>query len=93
MKEVGTRKEVLCRKAFKTKKGDTRESLTSNDKRYATVAKRSEGALNSPWRNHVLNYSKKNKISYANALADPNCKKGYTKVVKVKKKPSESAPS
>lgn len=82
MKEIGTRKEVLCRKAFKTKKGDTRDSLTTTDKKYATIAKRSEGALNSPWRSHVINYSKKNKISYANALSDPNCKKGYTPVVK-----------
>lgn len=93
MKEVGTRKEVLCRKAFKTKKGDTRESLTSTDKKYATIAKRSESAINSPWRNHVINYSKKNKISYANALADPNCKKGYTRVVKTPKVKTSKAVS
>lgn len=85
MKEIGTRKEVLCRKAFKTKKGDTRDSLTATDKRHASTAKRSESAQNSPWRAHVISYAKKNKSTYAAALTDPNCRKGYVKVVKVPK--------
>jgi len=84
MKEVGTKKEVLCRKAFKTKKGDTRESLTAADKRFASIAKRSDSANNSPWKSHVLSYCKKNNVSYASALGDPNCKSSYKKTVKVK---------
>lgn len=87
MKEVGTKKEVLRKKAQKTKKGDTLETLIAANAKYASIAKRSDSAQNSPWRTHVYNYAKKNKISYANALSDPNCKKGYVKVVKeVKKK-------
>jgi hypothetical protein len=86
MKEIGSRKQVLCRKAFKTKKGETIESLTSSDKRYASTAKRSESAQNSPWRAHVIAYSKKKGISYANAISDANCKATYKKVPVIKKK-------
>jgi len=85
MKEVGSRKQVLCRKAFKTKKGETLESLTSSDKKYASIAKRSESAVNSPWRAHVIAYSKKKGISYANAISDPNCKSTYKRAPIVKK--------
>lgn len=85
MKDVGSKREVLCKKAQRTKKGETRDVLTASDKKHATIAKRSESAQNSPWRNHVVAYSKKRKISYANALTDPDCKKGYVKVVKPSK--------
>lgn len=86
MKDIGTRREVLCKKARQTKKGETRESLTTENKKYATIAKRSDSAQNSPWRTHVYNYAKKKNVSYANALTDPNCKKGYVKIVKTKPK-------
>lgn len=85
MKEIGSKREVLCKKAQKTKKGETLASLTAADKKHASIAKRSESAQNSPWRNHVVNYSKKKKISYANALTDPECRKGYVKVIKPQK--------
>jgi hypothetical protein len=85
MKEVGTRKQVLCKKAVKTKKGETYESLISSDKKYASTAKRSESSLNSPWRAHVLAFSKKKGISYANAISDPNCKSSYKRTPVVKK--------
>lgn len=91
MKEIGTKREVLCKKAQKTKKGDTYEQLINLNKKYATIAKRSESAQNSPWRTHVYNYAKKQKISYANALTDPNCKKGYVKIVKKKEDKSTKA--
>lgn len=85
MKETGTRKEVLKKVAKKTKIGETFESLTTSNKKYASMAKRSESAQNSPWRLHVLNYGKKKKLSYSAALADPDCKKTYVKVVKTPK--------
>lgn len=85
MKEFGTKREVAKKIAMKTKKGATYESLIAEEKRYASLAKRSISAQNSPWRKHVMDYAKKRKISYSTALADPNCKKGYTPVVKVKK--------
>lgn len=86
MKEYGTKKEVIKRLATMTKKGATYESLINDDKRYASMAKRSESAQNSPWRKHVVEFSRKKKISYSAALADPNCKKGYVRVVKKGKK-------
>lgn len=82
MKEVGSKREVLCKKATKTKKGDTYESLLTADKRYATIAKRSESAQNSPWRKHVVSFSKKKKITYASALTDPECKTSYVRISK-----------
>lgn len=95
MKEVGSVKEVLCRKAFKTKKGETRETLTASDKKLALIAKRSDSANNSPWKSHVLAYCKKKKISYASALGDPNCKSSYkrpaSKVVVTKKKSNKTS--
>lgn len=86
MKEFGTKREVAKRVATRTKKGLTHEMLVAEEKRYASLAKRSISAQNSPWRKHVMDYAKKKKISYSSALADPNCKKGYTPVVKMKKK-------
>lgn len=91
MKEVGTKREVIRKTALKTKRGDTYDSLVTVNKRYASMAKRSESAQNSPWRKHVIAYSKKKKISYSAALADPNCKKGYVKVEK--KKPIQNSSS
>lgn len=92
MKEVGTRKEVLCNKAIRTAKGFNKESLVATDRKFASTAKRSESAQKSPWRAHVISYSKKNKVSYSAALADPNCKSGYTKSVKPKTKPKKASP-
>ena len=88
MKEIGTRKEVLCNKAFRTAKGFTKDSLISSDKKFASTAKRSESAQKSPWRAHVLSYSKKNKISYSAALADSTCKNSYVPCTKKSKKAS-----
>lgn len=85
MKETGSKKEVIRKKALKTKKGDTYDSLIASDKKYASYAKRSESANNSPWRKHVMKYCEKKKINYSAALSDPNCKKGYNKLVKTKK--------
>lgn len=82
MKDIGSKREVLCKKASKTKKGDTFESLRNADKRYATIAKRSESAQNSPWRKHVVSFSKKKKITYASALTDPDCKMSYVRISK-----------
>lgn len=88
MKETGTRREVLRKTAQKTKKGETYDVLVSIDKKFASIAKRSQSAQNSPWRKHVLDYCKKKKISYSSALSDPNCKKGYVKIVKPQRKTS-----
>lgn len=87
MKDIGTKREVLCRKAIRTKKGCTYETLTTADKKNASIAKRSEGTQNSPWRRHVVNFSKKQKISYATALSHPECKTSYVKIIKPPKTP------
>lgn len=88
MKETGTRREVLRKTAQKTKKGETYDVLVNIDKKFASIAKRSQSAQNSPWRKHVLEYCKRKKISYSSALSDPNCKKGYVKIVKPQRKTS-----
>lgn len=86
MKETGTRREVLRKTAQKTKKGETYDVLVKIDKKFASIAKRSQSAQNSPWRKHVLEYCKRKKISYSSALSDPNCKKGYVKIEKPQRK-------
>lgn len=77
MKSVGTKKEVICGKATKTKKGLTRENLCQMDIKLASRAKRSAGAQKSPWTAHVLAHAKKKGISFAAALADPSTKGAY----------------
>ena len=79
MKALGTKKEVLCGKATKTKKGLTRENLCQMDVKLASRAKRSAGAQKSPWTAHVLAHAKKKGISFAAALADPSTKGSYKK--------------
>lgn len=85
-------KEKSCvEKQPRQKKGDTYESLRNADKKYASIAKRSESAQNSPWRKHVVNFSKKKKITYASALTDPDCKTTYVRVTKPAK-PKSTVP-
>lgn len=92
MRETGTPKQVLTKKAQKTKKGATYDDLIKTPK-YATIAKRSEKANSSSWGNHVKKHATKYKLTYAASLADPRCKNTYTKVVKVKKEKTPSVPS
>lgn len=91
MIEIGTRKQVLCKKAKQTKQGKNYDTLIAENPKFASIAKRSAGAQSSKWREHVLNYAKKHKLTYGAALSHPNCKKTYTKVTPKPKKSDTSA--
>lgn len=93
MKEIGTPKQVVTKKAQKTKKGQTYDDLIQI-KKYATLNNRSGKAKSSSWSVHVKTFAEKNKLSYASALGDPRCSKSYTKQtpkIKVKKENSSSS--
>lgn len=77
MKQVGTKKQVIKKKAFKTKSGETLSSLLEKDPSLHKSVNRSDGAHKSKWTKHIKQYAKSNNISYSQALADPKCKQAY----------------